>query len=96
MITYTIKSTKLGRPVTFSCPRAGGYVYVDLNGREGTLGKQICKGGSLGGETLRHVYKGTCETENAAVFRMACRAWWRAYLRKLGRYNQGVYFSDAM
>lgn len=83
MITYTINSTKLGRPVTFSCPRAGGYIHVDLNGQAGTLGKQICKGGSLGGETLRHEYKGTCDAESMAMLRDTCRAWWRSYLRNL-------------
>lgn len=83
MITYTINSTKLGRPVTFSCLRAGGYIYVDLNGREGTLGNQICAGGRLSGETLRHEYHGTCGMENMAAFRATCRRWWRSYLRQL-------------
>lgn len=83
MITYTIHSTKIKRPVTFFTVGAGHYIFVDLNGCEGTRGKQICKGGSLGGETLRHEYRGDCDAESMTAFRATCRAWWRAYLRQL-------------
>lgn len=82
-MTCTVHSTRLGRPVTFSCPGAGGYIYVDLNGLEGTLGNQLCAGGRLSGETLRHEYHGTCVLEGVTLFRATCRRWWRSYLRQL-------------
>ena len=43
-MTYSINSRKLGKKVTFSQP-ASWYVYVDLNGKAGCLGEQICDGG---------------------------------------------------
>ena len=93
---FTINSKKLGKPVTFFCPSAGGYVYVDLNGKTGTLGHQICKGGKLVGATLRHECKADNEQDNQAIFKMLCRAWFRGYLRELGLYNTGVYFDDTI
>lgn len=70
----TIDSKKLGKKVTFSRP-GGGYVFADLNGKGGTLGKQICKGGSLGGSTI--YYKG----DNQDAFNRICKNWFKQYLK---------------
>jgi len=69
---YTINSRKLGKPVTFYSSGNGGYIYVNLNGKEGTLGHQICSGGCLYGDTL---------TAYDNDFVRICRLWWRNYLR---------------
>ena len=42
----TIKSRKLNKDVTFfknNYAKGLCYIFVDLNGKKGTLGKQICK-----------------------------------------------------
>lgn len=70
----TIKSRKLGRVITFSRPGAS-YIYVDLNGQQGTLGTQICDGGRLSGSTIG--YSGKDQEEFAKI----CRKWYRAYIR---------------
>lgn len=69
--TYTINSRKIGRPVTFSVP-GSSYVYVDLNGQPGTLGYQICDGGSLSGWTIA--------VDDIADLPTVARHWWRQYL----------------
>ena len=74
----TIKSKKLGRTVTFSRP-GKAYIFVDLNGKEGTLGLQICKGGGFLGSTLYY------EGDSQAEFERICRHWWRSYLKKMQR-----------
>jgi hypothetical protein len=61
--------------VTFFTPDNGGYVWVDLNGRPGTLGRQICDRGGLMGSTIS--YRGTEDG-----FERLCRRWWSAYLRR--------------
>lgn len=71
---FTIKSRALKRDVTFSIP-GKVYIYADLNGQPGTLGNQICHGGSLMGSTM--TYSGDDESE----FSRICRKWFRAYLR---------------
>lgn len=48
----TIKSKKLNKVLTFSVPGLS-YIFVDLNGREGTLGNQICKDGDLCGDSSK-------------------------------------------
>ncbi|MEN6320733.1 MAG: hypothetical protein ABFD82_18495 [Syntrophaceae bacterium] len=70
----TINSRKHGE-VTFSRP-GKHYVYVDLNGKPGTLGNQICDGGELSGSTI------TFEGEDQATFDRSCRSWWKQYLKK--------------
>lgn len=70
----TIKSRKLGKTITFTRP-GREYIYVDLNGRPGTLGVQICKGGWTSGSTMS--YLGDDET----IFDALCRSWYRAYMR---------------
>ena len=66
---YTIKSRKLGKSVTFSRP-GEHYVYVDLNGKPGSLGNQICVGGKLTGNTIM------ATDEN---FKKICDNWFRKY-----------------
>lgn len=80
---FTINSSKLGRPVTFFCNGGGGYIYVDLNDQQGTLGKQLCKGGALVGSTLYHAKRGLDDADNLAAFKLTCFAWWRSYLRNM-------------
>ena len=71
---FTIKSHKLGQEITFS--RAGNYyIYVDMNGKPGSLGRQICEGGSLMGDTIG--YRG----ENEERFEAICRRWYKSFIR---------------
>jgi hypothetical protein len=74
-----INSRKLGKEVTFFC-RSNGYIYVDLNGQSGTLGKQICTGGYLQGNTLS--FHGNDEKAFAAK----CRQWFGQYLKHRVQY----------
>lgn len=46
-------NTKDAGPLTFFAPDAGGYVYLESGARRGTLGTQICSGGTTRGNTLR-------------------------------------------
>jgi len=71
---FTINSKKLDKPVEFSRP-GGSYIYVDLNGQPGTLGNQICNGGSTMGSTM--VYSG----DDESIFEKICRNWWKSYLK---------------
>lgn len=72
MKDFTINSRKIGREFTFSRP-GDYYIYVDINGQNGTLGNQICDGGALNGNTLG--YRGDDQDEFEAI----CRNWFRAY-----------------
>jgi len=67
-----IKSRKYNKEITFSKP-GKTYVFVDLNGKEGSLGRQICDGGSFTGSTIS-----SCDTS----FENDCRKWWKSYLRQ--------------
>jgi len=69
----TINSRILGKKVTFFIGNdGGGYVFTDLfNGRSGTLGKQICHGGSTLGETI--------EADEHGLSAVA-RRWFRQYM----------------
>ena len=69
-----IDSRKLGRAITFSRP-GSSYIYVDLNGKPGALGCQICRGGRTMGYTLS--YSG----DDQARFEAICRRWYRAHVR---------------
>lgn len=74
----TIKSRKLNQEITFS--RAGNYyIYVDLNGKPGSLGRQICEGGGLMGDTIG--YRGESESRFEAI----CRRWYKAFIRNEAR-----------
>ena len=73
---FTINSRRLEKIVTFSTPGTS-YIYVDLNEQSGTLGNQICEGGSTAGSTMTY-----CGTDDK-VFSAICRNWFSQYLRKL-------------
>lgn len=84
---FTIKSRKLNRTLTFNCAADAedpkhkyGYIWVDLNGQPGCLGRQICEGGCLMGNTLM----ATEET-----FEQVCRNWYRAYIRRMEAMDMG-------
>lgn len=66
-----IKSTKLDKTFTFFW--GGSYVYVDTNGREGTLGEQICSNGLTN--------CGSCLTATEETFEKVCRNWLRKHIR---------------
>lgn len=70
---FVLKSRKFNREITFSRP-GRGYLYVDLNKQEGTLGNQMCEGGYTMGECM--AYTG----ESPVVFESICRNWWKNYL----------------
>lgn len=72
---FTINSKKIRKLVEFSRP-GSSYLFVDLNGQSGTLGKQICYGGSFMGDTL--AYSG----EDEDRFKRICKNWWRQYLQE--------------
>lgn len=78
-MTYSINSRKLGKKVTFSQP-ASWYVYVDLNGKAGCLGEQICAGGVTNyGSTIG------CNPEwNDFVY--TCKRWWKQWLKENREY----------
>ncbi len=61
----------IGRHAYFM-PNRGGYVFLELEGRPGTLGLQLCEGGNLGG--------GHAVSANPATFDRVCRRWHRARL----------------
>ena len=76
-----IDSRRLGKIVTFSRPVGTNYVFIDLNGGEGTLGQQICRGGRLNmGSTIT--------VSNDANFEYVCRTWWRAHLNLINWWNE--------
>lgn len=68
----TINSKKIGKQINFSRP-GNHYIYVDLNGKPGTLGNQICRNGSLTGDTIG--YSG----DSDEVFERICRRWYRKF-----------------
>ena len=72
----TIKSRKLGKDVTFFTGNGTRYGWVDLNNQSGTLGNQICYGGSLAGSTV--TFRGTQEN-----FDSICRFWFKSYIRDI-------------
>lgn len=74
----SIKSKKLGRTITFSRP-GESYIYVDFNGEPGTLGEQICDGGSFRGPTIS--YLGDDQREFEAI----CRRWYRSFIRAMNK-----------
>lgn len=73
-MTFSIKSKKLNREITFSRP-GNHYIFADLNGQPGTLGKQICVGGGTMGSTIS--YSGDDDKEFARI----CRNWYRLYIK---------------
>lgn len=83
---FEIYSRKIGKKLTFTVP-GGSYIFVDLNGKPGTLGMQICRGGDIVGDTL--AYSGSDDAD----FEKICRNWYRAYLKKHG--SEAAFFAEA-
>jgi len=79
-MNLTIKSKILNTTLTFSRPGTAS-IYADINGLEGTRGKQICRGGELSGSTIS--YYG----DDEKAFRSVCRAWYRAYAADMVAYK---------
>jgi len=73
-----IKSRILGRTLTFTRP-GRSYLYVDLNGSEGSLGKQLCRDGRTTGSTI------TLRGEHQPDFNRLCRRWYTQYIRNVKR-----------
>ena len=73
----TLKSRKVGKTITFSIP-GSSYVFADLNGQPGTLGQQICRGGSTMGSTITFPRDG-----DPAKFEALCRRWLKSYVAAL-------------
>jgi hypothetical protein len=71
MSEFVYYSRKLKKVLTFSIP-GKSYVYIDINGKPGCTGMQICDGGRLMGNTI----SATPETLPATA-----RKWVRQYLR---------------
>lgn len=69
MARFTIK-TRTNGEMEFWCPDNGGYVRLESGGKPGTLGKQICAGGSFSGNTL---------SADPESLESVARSWYRAY-----------------
>lgn len=69
---YRIKSRKLKREIVFSkrSNTEDGYIFVNLNGKDGFLGKKICKNGYLQGEAI---------TSTDQDFEKICKRWLNQY-----------------
>ena len=70
---FTIKSRKLKMNFDFFLAKDGGYVRLESPGKSGTLGIQICDGGSFMGSTI---------TSTEKAFPTVCRKWYRQYIKK--------------
>ena len=72
-MNFTMHSRRLNKDLTFWL--VGQYIYVNLNGRSGFMGNQICKGGYHDlGDTL---------TANEANFKKVCKNWLRLYYKTI-------------
>ena len=81
MATFTINTRKHGQATFFvrdSATDNSGYVYLESDGKSGTLGKQICAGGDFSGEAL----SATVES-----LEKVARAWHRKHLRIIDDYD---------
>lgn len=79
---FTISSKKYNKQITFFRSPGSGYIFVDINGKPGTTGVQICENGSTRGYTL------TCYEDDQQEFQRICKKWWKSYLaaeREFGR-----------
>lgn len=77
----TINTRKYG-PQTFFMNGGGGYVYLETQGKPGTLGKQICSGGGFTGSTL---------SATPDTFEAVCRNWHRKHLSLLAEIGSEIY-----
>lgn len=64
---------ELGRELTFTRP-GGLYLYVDINRKPGTLGRQMCEDGKFLGSTLSFF------GESQEYFEELCTEWYREFL----------------
>ena len=71
----TIKSRKLNREFLFSIP-GQSYIFVDLNGKSGSQGMQVCAGGRVTGNAL--CYSGN----DQRAFEGICRNWYKAAMKR--------------
>lgn len=74
----SLYSRKLDQEITFSRP-GSSYIYADTNGQSGTLGRQICAGGYLMGDTLSY------DGDDQKVFESICRSWFKKYIKNQTR-----------
>ena len=72
MTRLVIKSRILGEQ-SFFMPDNGGYIRLESEGRSGTLGAQICEGGTFRGDTI---------SASPTTFESECRKWHRTRLAK--------------
>ena len=82
MATFTI-STRNHGPATFFVRDSviagdSGYVYLELAGNRGTLGRQICAGGD---------FRGNCLTATVESLEKVARAWHRKHLKIVADYD---------
>lgn len=70
---FSIKSRKLNRVFDFYMPDRGGYVRLENGSDHGTLGRQICAGGTFLGTTI---------DSSPDTFETDCRAWYRAHIAR--------------
>ena len=77
-LEHTIKSKIMGRTLTFSRP-GSSYIFVDTNGREGTLGEQPTDAGS----TL------TYHGDDQEGFAKTCTLWYRRHIAAMREYYCG-------
>ena len=75
----TIKSRKLNREFRFSVP-GQSYIFVDLDGKPGSQGVQICEGGRISGRISGNTlcYYGDDQME----FERICRNWYKAAMNR--------------
>lgn len=71
MARFTIKTRDHGEK-SFFVPDGGGYVRLENGRNTGTLGQQICDGGSFRGYAL---------SATPDTLPLVARKWWRQYLR---------------
>lgn len=73
-----IKSKKLNRSLIFYKKMNGetikSYIFVNLNGNSGCLGKQLCEHGLLIGATI------ACTDRD---FKKECRKWYRQFVKNV-------------
>lgn len=74
---FTINSRDHGA-ISFWMSGDAGYVFLESEGKPGSLGSQICRGGGFSGSTI---------TANAENFERICRNWWRLHLKQINEIN---------
>lgn len=67
----TITSRSAGM-FSFWMSDGGGYIFLESEGKPGTLGDQICKGG---------YFTGSCLSATPETFEKVCHSWYRSWFR---------------